>query len=175
MSRPTYLVLLLSLFVFSACEVLEDHAFTVTGSEVGFTFPEQHESNSYHLTKEVDNPDIEGRLKDRGLPVNMLSSVKLASLTLFLDSDDPNFDVSSITNVKVNASLAGRSSIAIATGDFTGWQGDDALLTVADVELLEYVTAETMEFTIRFEVTEQPAAPIDVRLEPEFTAVTSLF
>lgn len=167
-------VLLLLPLCFTACAILEDHAFTVTGNEIGFIFPEQFESQQYRLTREVTNPDIEERLKARGLPMNMLASVKLASLRLHVSSEDPDFRISSLRKVKVNASLGGFSSLPVATGDFTGHTGNEGLLTVLDEELIEYISAETMEFTVQFELSEQPGGAIDLRLEPEFTAVVNV-
>ena len=174
MSLSVRVLLLFIPLVLTRCAILEDHAFTVTGNEVNFIFPEQYESQQYRLTREVTNPDIEERLKARGLPMNMLASVKLASLRLYVSAQDPDFGISSLQNVKINASLGGFSSLPVATGDFTGFTGDEGLLTVLDEELLEYVSAETMEFTVQFMLAEQPEGAIDIRLEPEFTAVVNV-
>lgn len=174
MSSPVRVLLLLLPLALAGCAILEDHAFTVTGTEVNFIYPQQYESQHYRLTREVTNPDIEERLKARGLPMNMLSSVKLASLRLHVSAEDPNFGIGSLQNVKVSASLGGFSALPIAAGDFAGWEGTDGLLTVHDEELIEYVSAETMEFTLQFEVAELPEGAIDIRLEPEFTAVVNV-
>ena len=168
------LLLLVFPLLWTGCAILEDHAFAVTGNEVNFIFPEQYESHQFRLTREVSNPNIEERLQARGLPMNMLASVKLASLQLHVSSEDPSFGIGSLSNVKINASLGGFSSLPVATGDFSGWEGNDGLLTVLDEELIEYVSAETMEFTVQFEVADLPEGAFDVRLEPEFTAVVNV-
>ena len=170
----------LSLFLivgilFSGCAILDEQSFTVTGQEVSFSLAEQYESNTFTVSQTVTNPDFEAKLKDRGLPTSMVTSLRFASLTLRLTSDDPAFALGSVSDLKVTIAPEGGSPLTVASGSFEGWDGDEALLTVGDVELLDFWDSPTLDYRLTLTVTNLPQRPIEVSIDPVFTVTTSVF
>ena len=161
--------------VFSGCSLLDEQSFIVSGEEVAFSLPEQYESNIFTVAKTVTNPDFAAKLKERGLPTSMLTSLKFASLSLRVSSKDPDFTLGSVRDLKVTIAPEGGNPLTVASGSFEGWSGDEALLTVGDVELLDLWDSPTLDYRLTFTVTELPQDPIEVALDPVFTVTTSVF
>ena len=173
--RIPYLLIFLLGVLLSACDVLDEQSFTVSGSEVSFAVAEQFESNTFTVSQTVANPDFAAKLKERGLPTSMLTSLRFASLTLRVASEDPEFTLGSISDLKVTMAAEGGTPLTVASGSFEGWDGDEALLTVGDVELLDFWDSPTLDYRLTFTVTDLPRQPVDVEIDPKFTVTTSVF
>ncbi|MGB3799833.1 MAG: hypothetical protein WA952_08440 [Lewinella sp.] len=161
-------------FLLTGCAALKEQTFAIGGSEVAFSVPQQFESNTFRMQQESSQPNIEQNMKDRGLPVSLLKSVKFASITLQVDSDDPNFDIGSIEQLLVTIALDDQPAMKVATGSFSGFSGKEALLELEDTELLDLLSAESAVYTLEFTVDELPGAPIEVAIDPEFQVTTSI-
>ncbi|WP_157976043.1 hypothetical protein [Lewinella sp. IMCC34191] len=172
---PQLLSFLIFALFLSSCSVLDEQSFSVSGAPVDLVLHEQYESNTLLIVQSVDSPDIEGKLKDRGLPVSMLTSIKFEQVSLRIADADTDFDIGSIEELRLDLVAGDSAPVTVANGSFAGWEGSSALLTLEDVELLDYLESPTIEYRLTLTVTDQPSKSVNLEIEPVFTVGTSLF
>ncbi|NJC26556.1 hypothetical protein [Neolewinella antarctica] len=165
------LSLLLPLLVFTvaSCDLVDPISFLLDGGEVIFDVPEQAEATELSFAENNVETGIAAELDDNNVEVDRLQSIKPETVTLRLISppDGVSFDI--IDEATVSIGAAGLSTISFSQADLTSVSGTEATLNVQDVEMLELLKKDRINYLLTLTTNAPVPAPFQVGVTVEFT------
>lgn len=175
MLKSSLFLLALTVLLLPACglvdDIIPDIEFSVDGGAINFTVPEGAAGTYELITADVPS-DVAAELANENIDDERIKSVKLAS-ALFKVAANAGIDISIIDNASVSVTAPGLPALTLASSDLSGISGNEVTLDIRDVDLVQYLLAESATYTLSVTINAEVPAPTMLSVTPSFDVVAS--
>lgn len=176
-TRLFYCLFALLLISASSCELLEDAVpdveFDVVGNEIIFKVPATTEAADITITNADIPSDVAAELDAENIDASRVKSIKLASVDFRIVTPNAPISLAAIDRASVSVASPGFPALTFAESDLTNVTTDMATLDVADVDLVERMTAATSDFSLNLQTNTVIPDSLEVGVSGVFRVVAS--
>lgn len=161
----------LAVTAFSSCDELTEFTFDLRGPQVVFDVEEQDQATL--IVEEQLNvaTEVADALADNDVDSDRLRSIKATTARFELLTTNAGIDLGLIDEVRLRLSAPGLAPVTITDRDLRSVSGFETTLDVEDIELLELLREETVNYTLEMETNGPVPEPIQVGVRLEFAVV----